>query len=255
MSRRERPAAETAAEIDGQFGSGAPERGFDVFLCHSARAADKALGVWQLLSEPPYRFHCYLDWIRDPLLEREAVTPETAAVLRRRMQDSQCLIYIASDEALESVWMPWELGYFDAFKANVGVLPVLRDPNAQFVGHEYLSLYTPLTLDAVAAMTRARSPDAAAGGMGVAEDFQRGAARLAWAAQQLDLNEFARLMKDRPRLAGEWLRPHARATVEKLPAMSAAEPAQASEEANAAASIYVEEWLRLWRHLSGLDGR
>lgn len=37
--------------------------------------------------------------------------------------------------------MPWELGYFDALKGSVGILPVTSYPQSEFKGEEYLGLY------------------------------------------------------------------------------------------------------------------
>jgi hypothetical protein len=242
LARRERPSNATIADIQRQFSIAQNEESFQVFLSHAASAADKALGVWPIMSEPPYKFRAYLDWIYDPLLERDAVTPETASILRRRMQASQCLIYVVTRDSQHSVWMPWELGYFDAYKANIGVLPVLEgDSETAFSGREYLSLYTPVTLEDAAAMTTKQSALPAGGA-----DFQRAAQELAEAAQ-LDLNEFVRRMQDQPRLAGEWLRPHARATIAQGPQMTTSEPEQATAEVKSIASIYLDEWMKVLR--------
>lgn len=239
LTCRKRPDAATIAAIQSQFGSSQVKDRFDVFLSHAALAADKALGVWQLMSEPPYSFRSYLDWIYDPLLERDAVTQKTASILRERMQASQCFVYVVTEDSQDSVWMPWELGYFDAFKANIGVLPVLQDAKSAFAGHEYLSLYTPLTLKDAAEMTTRQQASTASGA-----DFQVEARKLAKAAQ-LDVNDFVRRMQEQPRLAGEWLRPHARATLREGPKMTTSKPGQATMDVQSMASTYIDEWLRL----------
>lgn len=43
--------------------------------------------------------------------------------------------------------MPWELGYFDALKGKVGVLPVTRAQESAFKGEEYLNLYPYVTIE------------------------------------------------------------------------------------------------------------
>ncbi|MBB5202885.1 hypothetical protein HNQ51_000178 [Inhella inkyongensis] len=136
-----------------QKGSGSYERGlrkamesatqweaFDVFLSHSVRDAELIAGVTRLLEDQGLKV--YVDWLVDPQLDRNAVTKETAALLRQRMRQSKSLIFVASDGASSSKWMPWELGYFDGFKpGNVAILPLLDNASEVFRGQEYLGLY------------------------------------------------------------------------------------------------------------------
>jgi hypothetical protein len=122
------------------------------------------------------------------------------------------------------------------------MLPVLESSESPFAGREYLSLYTPVTLEDAAALTRGRP------GSTLLEPRSRieEALNLAKAAH-VDLNEFVRQMQQQPRLAGEWLRPHARATIEQGPKMTTLEPEQATAEVKSAASIYYDEWLKVLR--------
>ena len=46
-----------------------------------------------------------------------------------------------------SRWKPWELGYFDAFRGTVAVLPLLDTEDETFSGSEYLGLYPAVKLD------------------------------------------------------------------------------------------------------------
>lgn len=113
---------------------------FDVFLSHSIRDPELVLGVKALLEDKGLK--TYVDWIDDPQLSRDNVTKETAAVLRKRMQQSKSLIFIATDNASESKWMPWELGFFDGFsKGAVAVLPLVDTSSSSFKGQQYLGLY------------------------------------------------------------------------------------------------------------------
>jgi hypothetical protein len=113
---------------------------FDVFLSHSSRDAELILGVKVLLEKRKYSV--YVDWDTDHELDRSAVSPKTANRLRVRMQQSQSLIYVATDNATHSKWMPWELGYFDGFRTGgVAILPLLESESGSFRGQEYLGLY------------------------------------------------------------------------------------------------------------------
>ncbi len=113
---------------------------FDVFLSYSsAESEDILLGVKAMLEER--ELSVYIDKYNDPQLTPESVTPETAEILRRRMQNSKALLYVYSQNSKKSRWMPWELGYFDGLKGTVGIIPVTRNQETTFKGEEYLNLY------------------------------------------------------------------------------------------------------------------
>jgi hypothetical protein len=113
---------------------------FDIFLSHSITDAEIVLGIKQLLEDNGLKV--YVDWVEDVQLDRRAVTPETAAILRQRMRQSKSLIYLSSENSSSSKWMPWELGFFDGFKPDgVAVMPVLDNATDPFKGQEYLGLY------------------------------------------------------------------------------------------------------------------
>lgn len=116
------------------------QNSFDIFLSHAVKDADLILGVKTLLEESG--FTVYVDWIIDPLLERDKVNATTADILRKRMRQCKSLIYIHTFSSKESKWMPWELGYFDGFRPEkVSVLPLTFEEDEEFKGQEYLELY------------------------------------------------------------------------------------------------------------------
>jgi hypothetical protein len=118
----------------------ARETTFDVFLSHSRLDADVIAGVKVLLERRGMTV--YVDWIDDPQLDRSRVTPQTADVLRMRMQHSKSLIFATSESSPSSKWMPWELGYFDGSKpGHIAILPLVQSAGSTFVGQEYLGLY------------------------------------------------------------------------------------------------------------------
>lgn len=116
---------------------------FDVFLSHSVKDAELVLGVVNILEEMGQKV--YVDWIIDDNLSRDNVTPATANTLRRRMSQSSRLLYLATNNATSSKWMPWELGYFDGLKSGkVAILPLVDYSFSSFQGQEYLGLYPAL---------------------------------------------------------------------------------------------------------------
>ena len=115
-------------------------RTYDIFLSHAFLDADLVLGVKTLLESKGYSV--YVDWIEDSHLNRDNVTKETAERIRERMKHCKNLYYLTSENAKDSKWMPWELGYFDGSKpSKVWILPLLEYEWQTFKGQEYLSLY------------------------------------------------------------------------------------------------------------------
>lgn len=113
---------------------------FDVFISHSY-ADKKYIHKLKQYLEKVHGLNCYVDWICEPnLLNRENVTSSTAAVLRKRMRQSKSLVFCTSSNSSNSKWMPWELGYFDAYKGFVAILPIMTE-DEKFSGQEYLGLY------------------------------------------------------------------------------------------------------------------
>jgi hypothetical protein len=116
---------------------------YDVFLSHAFKDGDIVLGVKSLIEAEGLTV--YVDWIEDTTLDRTKVTRSTAKVLRERMRTCSSLVYVHTPNASESAWMPWELGYFDAFKPGfVWIMPLVELSDSEFKGQEYLGLYPPI---------------------------------------------------------------------------------------------------------------
>lgn len=113
---------------------------FDIFLSHSLGDADVVAGVKIILESQGHTV--YVDWIVDGQLDRRAVTPKTADILRQRMRQSESMIFATSESSPKSRWMPWELGYFDGLRqGRIAILPLVASSGATFEGQEYLGLY------------------------------------------------------------------------------------------------------------------
>lgn len=124
------------------------QQNFDVFLSHSVKDAELVLGVVRILEDMGQKV--YVDWVVDQQLSRDSVTKETAETLRNRMKQSSKLLYLATDNASSSKWMPWELGYFDGLKSgNIAILPLVDSESSSFRGQEYLGLYLALDKEAL----------------------------------------------------------------------------------------------------------
>lgn len=109
---------------------------YDLFISHSFKDKNLVTGLYHLFSEAGYKV--YIDWIDDSNLDRKSVTPDTAAIIKRRIKSSKGAAYIATANSTTSKWCPWELGVSDGMHDRVCILPVM---DYSFKGQEYLGLY------------------------------------------------------------------------------------------------------------------
>jgi len=126
--------------VENHFSAYSSTKSYDVFLSHAYLDADLIEELYEEMKS--HGLTVYVDWIEDKQLDRGKVTPETANIIRQRMRNCKSLIYAFSDNSQNSKWMPWELGYFDALKGKVAVLPIAEAPTGDsFKGSEFLGLY------------------------------------------------------------------------------------------------------------------
>jgi hypothetical protein len=119
--------------------------GYDIFMSHCFLDAEY---IYAIKSEIENQgFSVYVDWLNDPQLDRSKVSKKNAQRIRERMEICKCLFFIVTENAGHSVWMPWELGYFDGMKSKVAILPITENVNNtdQYAGQEYLGLYSYVT--------------------------------------------------------------------------------------------------------------
>ena len=133
-----------ANSLQKAFESFSVSEHYDIFLSHAYSDARIVMQIRSMLIEKGYSV--YVDWIEDEHLDRGKVSEFTATVLRNRMNNCSSLIYLTSNSAEKSVWMPWELGYMDARTGRVSVAPIMENDDEEFDGREYLGLYPYLDL-------------------------------------------------------------------------------------------------------------
>ena len=120
---------------------------YDIFLSHSSKDETLIAGLKLMLEDLGYSV--YVDW-NDSALDPNNVTPETAKILRERMAQCRSLIYAFSENASNSKWMPWELGYFDALKnSRVAVLPISKTAKYAYKGSEFVGVYYVVQFDQI----------------------------------------------------------------------------------------------------------
>ena len=118
---------------------------YDIFLSQTIRDAELVLGVYDLLTELGFCVFC--DWINTPEIDRGAVTPANADYLRQIMQRSKSFLFLDTEGAAQSLWMCWELGWFDGHDGHVAILPVLSEGLTTYRGREFLGLYPYVEID------------------------------------------------------------------------------------------------------------
>ena len=129
---------------------------YDIFLSQTIRDAEIVLGVYDFLTEMGFTVFC--DWIAAPEAHRYAVTPSNAAFIRTTMSTSASLLFLDTENADQSLWMCWELGWFDGQNGHVAVLPVVNDERKYYRGREFLGLYPYIEVDENGQLNVVRPP-------------------------------------------------------------------------------------------------
>jgi hypothetical protein len=85
----------------------------------------------------------YVDW-KDHTMP-EVTSPVTAARIRKKISACNKFVLLATNNALASRWVPWELGVADVATStdHVAIMPV-RDPPHVWTGNEYVGIYSTL---------------------------------------------------------------------------------------------------------------
>lgn len=112
---------------------------YDIFLSHSFSDREEVQQAKVELEQCGYTV--FVDWDEAPKPDRSAVTEKTVVWLRKNMRRCASLFFATSKHSPHSKWMPWELGYMDAFRGRVFVFPLDDDVAQGDTGQEYLDIY------------------------------------------------------------------------------------------------------------------
>lgn len=91
---------------------------YDYFISHSSkdRVAVQAL----IVAENQLKKNVFCDWINDvDYLKRHLVCKATLKVIERRMEQSNALVFVESENSRNSIWCKYELNYFSELKKPI----------------------------------------------------------------------------------------------------------------------------------------
>ena len=114
-----------------------------IFLSHSHHDKELAKGLKNYLLSLSIKL--YIDW-EDASMPPET-NNETAKKIKNRISESDHVLVLATNKAVASRWVPWEIGVADIQKTPTGIsiIPVVDD-SGNFKGNEYLQLYKRVTI-------------------------------------------------------------------------------------------------------------
>lgn len=139
-----------------------------VFLSHSHLDHDLIEPTINLLAG--VGVNVYVDW-KDLTLPAE-VSSQTAHRLREKLREAGHFLLLATENALRSRWVPWELGCADGVKrtTEIAVLPV-QENQRTWPGNEYVGLYASIRPDSAGALHV--YPPGSASGISLADWLRR----------------------------------------------------------------------------------
>lgn len=64
----------------------------------------------------------YIDWVNDNvMMNRRNQNDDTWNVLKMRMDESEKMLFVMTDNSLRSIWTPREIDYFKSLKKDIVV--------------------------------------------------------------------------------------------------------------------------------------
>lgn len=114
-----------------------------VFLSHKHSDTEIIEQAINLLNE--LGVSVYVDW-QDYEIPK-TTDGSTATRIKSKIVENEKFILLATEDAINSKWCNWELGYGDAckFPKDIAVMPITNNIDSVFSGSEYLKIYPIIT--------------------------------------------------------------------------------------------------------------
>ena len=105
---------------------------YDYFISHSYK---NSIAVQKLIQyENSKGKDVFCDWINDSdYLKRNLLCEATLSVIEKRLEQSDALIFVKSDESMSSVWCKYELNYFYGLGKPIYVLTIQDIEDSRFL--------------------------------------------------------------------------------------------------------------------------
>ena len=111
-----------------------------VFISHKHTDLNDLAGIIGFLEK--FNVEVYIDSQDENI--PESTCGATALRIKEKIKDSDKFIFLATDEAIESKWCNWELGFGDAHKYHnnqIAIFPLGNSSREQYKGNEYMQIY------------------------------------------------------------------------------------------------------------------
>jgi hypothetical protein len=110
-----------------------------IFLSHSHHDGEYVKDVVVLLRK--MGVEVYVDWMDDSMPVE--TSGKTAASLKRKIEENDKFVFLATNKSIDSKWCNWEIGYGDAHKYinKIALFPLKDNDFTDWKGNEYLQIY------------------------------------------------------------------------------------------------------------------
>jgi hypothetical protein len=110
-----------------------------IFLSHSHKDKELVEGFINYLAYSS-EIIIYVDWQDSDM--PSTTNRETALRIKEKIDQMDYFLILATRNAMESKWVPWEIGIADKTKSieRIAVVPII-DRSGQYHGNEYMQLY------------------------------------------------------------------------------------------------------------------
>ncbi|MBC8400937.1 MAG: toll/interleukin-1 receptor domain-containing protein [Candidatus Marinimicrobia bacterium] len=109
-----------------------------IFLSHCHLDRELARGLYRFLLS--FKVYIYIDWMDSAM--PATTNGVTAQKIKDKIDDCDYVLVLATQNAVNSKWVPWEIGVSDVLKTpdKILIIPIV-DSAEKFKGNEYLQLY------------------------------------------------------------------------------------------------------------------
>ena len=89
----------------------------------------------------------YVDWMDNDMPKN--TNGYTATLIKKKIKQMNKFVLLATENAIQSKWCNWELGFGDAnkFPENIAILPITDKNDNEWSGNEYLQIYPVITAE------------------------------------------------------------------------------------------------------------